>query len=103
MGSSQVHETILSNDLNRKIASYSDFRVGPHGVVSINERYDDVLKRYKNRNHVLSNSEKTELKRTNSLILEKQIQDFCLMDLNRIDDESISTIITELQDLEINT
>ena len=39
------------NDWSVKIAAYCDFRVGPFGVVSLQERLDDLRKRYGGKTH----------------------------------------------------
>ena len=101
VGSSKVHLTIESDDWYRKICSYADFRVAPYGIVSINERFDDVLKRYESRVHALADKEKTEGKRKNCLILESQIQAVVSGDLSKITDESVAPILSQLPEFEI--
>lgn len=96
LGSSKIPSTIESDDWNRKICSYSDFRVAPNGVVSITERFDEIKKRYKGRNHVLADIEQTEQKKKDALILESQIQEKCNIDLSTINDNYIEKKITEL-------
>ncbi len=54
---------------NKKICFYSDMRVSPHGIVSIEERFIDGQKRYPN----LSSKEKTEKCRECIKNIEKQI------------------------------
>jgi len=98
IGSSKVYLTIESDDWYRKVCSYADFRVAPHGVVSINERWDDVIKRYEGRDHVLADIAKCEEKRRNCLILEKQIQDKANDQLNTITTENIEPTLKELRD-----
>ena len=53
-GSSKVGEIVEGDNWYRKVCAYSDFRVAPYGVVSVDERFDDVVKRYKGRNHPLA-------------------------------------------------
>lgn len=101
IGSSKVHLTIESDDWYRKVCSYADFRVAPHGIVSINERWDDVIKRYQGRDHVLADIEKCEEKRKNCLILEQQIQNKCHDSLERIGDKSIREEIFRLPGYQI--
>ncbi len=46
MGFASAEENLLSNDLAKKICAYSDMRVAPWGIVSLEERIDDLAKRY---------------------------------------------------------
>jgi len=96
-GSSKVYSVIDSDNWYFKICSYADFRVAPYGVVSIDERFDDVVKRYEGRDHVLSDIKNTEHKRLGCLALEKQIQDKCSLNLLDISDSSIENIMKELK------
>lgn len=101
IGSSKIPLTIESGNWNRKVCSYSDFRVAPNGVVSVTERFDEVIRRYNGKNHILADIEKTEQKKKNALILESQIQEKCNIDLLSIDNKSIEDKIIELKEYKI--
>ncbi|MCA9366568.1 hypothetical protein KC722_03240 [Candidatus Kaiserbacteria bacterium] len=45
-GFRQSLDTLQSGDESKMIAAYSDMRVAPHGVVSLQERLDDLTARY---------------------------------------------------------
>jgi len=96
-GSSKVADIVKGENWYRKVCAYADFRVAPYGVVSVNERFDDIVKRYKGRNHPLADVVKTEEKRANTLILEKQIQEKCKNNLSLIVDETIGEIMKKLK------
>ena len=100
-GSSKIHLTIKSDDWYKKVCSYADFRVAPYGVVSVEERFDDVIKRYQGREHVLADIEKTIEKKNNCLILEEQIQQRSVSPLSIINDEKIEGLIEELKEYNI--
>ncbi len=100
-GSSKLALTVESEDWYIKVCSYSDFRVSPHGVVSIEDRFEEVKRRYAGREHVLADIEKTEKKKQLALILEKQIQEKCSESVAGIDDVRISQVMIELIDYEI--
>lgn len=102
LGSSKIPQTINSNDWNRKICSYSDFRVAPYGIVSVTERFDEIIKRYKGKSHILSDVLKTEQKKKEALILESQMQEKCSMDLSLINDDLIKNKVIELKNYKIN-
>ena len=46
---SKVGEVVKSSSFEKKICEYSDSRVGPHGILSLDERLRDGRKRYLNR------------------------------------------------------
>ena len=73
MGSSKLQNSIESKDWSVKVASYSDFRVDPLGVVTVDKRFDDIVLRYRGRAHVLGKIEETEAKRKRCLHLEEQL------------------------------
>lgn len=100
-GSSKVYSVVDSDNWYFKICSYADFRVAPYGVVSIDERFDDVVKRYKGRDHILSDIKNTEHKRMGCLALEKQIQEKCKIPLLEINNSIIEPIVYKLLEYEI--
>lgn len=42
----KAKKNLDSPDYARKLCAYADMRVGPHGVISLNARFDDGQKRY---------------------------------------------------------
>lgn len=98
IGSSRLSATLDSDDWYIKLCSYSDFRVSPVGVVSVEERFDEVIRRYAGSQHVLADAEKTEKKKQLALILEKQIQSVCNISLNEIDIDEVEKTVKELED-----
>lgn len=46
IGFAAAEENLLSGDLAKKICAYSDMRVAPWGIVSLEERIKDLEKRY---------------------------------------------------------
>lgn len=101
IGSSRLHLTVDLNDWYIKLCSYSDFRVAPTGIVSVEERFDEVIRRYAGSQHALADVEKTEKKKQLALVLEKQIQEVCNISLNEIDIEKVEEVAKELEGYEI--
>lgn len=101
IGSSKISSTTQSDDWNKKVCSYADFRIDPNGVVSVIERFNEIIKRYKGINHILADSEKTEQKKKEALILEAQIQERCSVDLCSIDDSLIEKQLIKLREYKI--
>ena len=100
-GSSKLHLTNESEDWYLKVCSYADFRVSPREIVSITERFDEIIKRYAGREHVLADIEKTERKKQLALVLEKQIQEKCEVSLDDITDDKVGRIVEDIRNYEI--
>lgn len=95
-------ETLMSHSYERKICAYCDQRVAPDGVVSIRERLEDAKKRYRNKPlSVWSNEEKANRLIECSLEIEKQIMQFCDLEPEDINDESIAGYVESLKKYEI--
>ncbi len=100
-GSSKLHLTVESPDWYLKVCSYADFRVSPKKIVSITERFDEIIQRYAGREHVLADIEKTEKKKQLALVLEKQIQEKSNMSLSEISNEQVTNLVEEHRQYEI--
>ncbi len=103
IGSSKLELTNNSTDWSLKIAAYSDFRVDPHEVVTVDKRFDDIIMRYKDRSHVLGKIEETELKRKRCLILEEQLQRHLDFRLPELDNEIVNSRMDEIMSFDITT
>lgn len=95
-------DVLASTNFNLKICKYADMRVGPWGVTSIKERWDDITKRYKNANHDLSNAIKNERMKNVSLEIESQLQEYSSINLKSIDDQMIEDLVRVLPTREAN-
>lgn len=96
MGSSNLHKTVEMDDWELKIVSYSDFRVGPHGFLSVEDRFKDILVRYEGRTHELAHKEKTIMKKNNCLLLEEQIQRQVKIQLKNLPEKTLQASVIEL-------
>jgi len=74
MGSSNLPKTVESSDWELKVCAYADFRVGPFGFLTVQDRFADILRRYEGREHDLSDREKTLKKMKLCILLEGQLQ-----------------------------
>lgn len=88
------------NDWLQKILHYADLRVGPHGIVSYDERMDDFMKRYKNHKNLVEDEERLKLIDCGKEI-EKEIFSHSNIKPEDITDESVAEIIEELKNFEI--
>ncbi len=96
IGFSQV--SLNENDPNPgfKICSYSDMRVGPYGILGMEERIAEGRKRYEARKHAIS--EDTFIPRAQSLRnIEKSIFAEATIKREEINDQKIKEIIESLR------
>jgi len=86
-----AHEFVNTTQWERIICCYADMRVGPLGIVSLDERFDDL--------EVRRPEEKTALKvlRQQGKSLEGQIQAEVTINLRDIGDEMVELIIQEIK------
>jgi HD domain len=91
-------ENVETNDFNRKISAYSDDRVTPYGVVSLEERLADLRNRYDYRG-----GDTPERRNFEESIrqVEKQIFVKCKIKPEDITDEAVAPIIEKLKDFVI--
>ncbi len=93
-----VCKTKEGDDLNLKIIKYSDLRVGPRGVLSYEDRMNDVKKRYSDRAHLYQDRE--ELIRCGK-DLEAQVFSYSNSIPEDIHDTSIALIMEDLKNFKI--
>lgn len=101
VGSSKLHLALRSTDWNTKITCYSDFRIDPFGVVSVNKRFDEITARYKGRPHELGNIRQTEKRRQLCLELQKQLQTMVNFDLDKLRNEDIQEYLVKFDRINI--
>jgi 5'-deoxynucleotidase YfbR-like HD superfamily hydrolase len=100
IGFSNATKNELEKIFEYKICNYSDLRVGPYGVLSLNERTKEAHERYKDRKHSLS-SDSFESLSSSLKNVEKQIFERCKIKPEDINDESIAPIVLELKNFVI--
>ncbi|MFA6077220.1 MAG: class I tRNA ligase family protein [Candidatus Paceibacterota bacterium] len=89
-----------SDEMSIKITHYCDLRVGPHGVLSYDERMDEGKKRYEGRTDVFAVQGREELIVCGKE-MEKQIFEKCKIKPEDINDETVTPLILELRDFMI--
>lgn len=100
-GIQKAEIALSTNDWNIKIIRLSDERIGPHGVVTLDDRYQDLIKRYENKKHDLSDTGYINKRRELMTRLETQIQEKCSIDLQNITTADIEPYIERLKKYEI--
>lgn len=88
-GSTNVEYKVNSNNWHLKICTYSDFRTAPFGIVTVNERFQELAFRHAQSGTLASKLEKLEKDRISCLKLEEQIQKCVTQSLASISDETI--------------
>lgn len=97
VGFSVACENVGHEDYEKKICSYSDMRVAPHGVVPLKKRFEDGQKRYPNKGTLAWVDEK----RTCLEVVEKQIFEHSFITPDEVTDESIKSVKESLRSFEI--
>lgn len=101
IGFSKSTKNADSVSFENKIAAYSDMRVSPHGVISMEERIDEGNKRYKGKvGHSIGSDNFFTL--SDSLrTMEAQIFEKVSIKPEDITDEKVNDIIEELKNITI--
>lgn len=102
IGFSKSENIKKSSDFNIKILSYSDQRVSPQGVVSMEERYIEAQKRYSEIIKKYTYEEFEYLKKQN-FENASQIFEHCRIKPEDITEEKVLSLIPSLRDFEIKT
>jgi hypothetical protein len=90
----RAHENVTTEDFSRKITAYSDDRVTPHSVVSLEDRLADLRRRY---NHKGGDTRERRNFEESMREVEKQIFAKCKIKPEDITDTSVAPIIEELK------
>lgn len=88
-----VEETYRSDDIVKKLCSYADLRVDPDGVVTVDQRFDDLIERYRGRKDVSN----YEIFRSYVLEMEQLLQPYVSIPLAGIDNSLVSGYLPELR------
>jgi hypothetical protein len=100
IGFSNLDINEKTGSYENKICSYADMRVGPHGVLTIEERLSEARKRYEGRPHTVASDRFEPL--ANSLrAIEKELFTIATVRPEEITDQAIAPIMEELKKLSI--
>lgn len=90
-----IPELLKVNDLESLASIYCDMRIGPKGILNIQERIGNLISRYTPDKYAHNDFER------NGQNLEQKIQEFVSIDLNSITDENLNSLFPVLLNLEI--
>lgn len=94
-------ETAANNDFEVKIAAYADQRVGPHGVLPLEERLAEARQRYKGVPYASVNRGNFDSLMAAAFEIERQIDQYSTIALSEINDELISEAMEALKEFDI--
>jgi hypothetical protein len=79
-----------SNNYELKICAYADQRTGPNGIVTLQERFDELRRRYGNNPQASINHPRAQYLISAAYNIERQILQYTSVDLFQITDREIS-------------
>lgn len=103
IGSEATERVHQSGNLGEKIATYSDMRVGPFGIVSLNERMNDMRTRYLDRGTDSFKATEIDLRESRLKDMEEEIFAQAKIQPGDVTDESTAAIQAELWDWKLKT
>lgn len=81
---STLPTTVTNQDWSQKLCDYADFRIAPHGLVTLQERFADLAKRYAGRTNDWNTTAKVSAKLALFQSIETQLQAHLAVGLNAI-------------------
>jgi len=100
-----IHNEMISasNDYELKICAYSDQHIGPCGVVSLEERFSELRRRYGSRTNASINHPRIEYLIGSAFEIERQVLESTSLESAQITDSAIATMLGDLSEYEIGT
>ena len=100
-----IHNEMIakSDDYELKICAYADQRTGPSGIVSLNNRFDELKSRYGSKANASINHPRIRYLIKSAFIIEKQLLEFVSIEELEIANQKISHIMDDLRKYEIQT
>ena len=85
-----------SNNYELKICAYADQRTGPNGIVTLQERFDELRRRYGNNPQASINHPRAQYLIGSAYEIERQIMQYTSVDLSQVTDIEILLEIESL-------
>ncbi len=98
VGLSRVTDVAADDSFERKIVQYSDLRVGPHGVLTLNDRIDEGRERYRGSGRSIGTEDESRFKTLvdASRAIERQIFAHTSIKPEDITDAAIAPLVETL-------
>jgi hypothetical protein len=90
-----ANKFVNTNHWDRKIACYSDMRVGPHGVLNLKDRFRDLIMRRLDKNNKLM------ILCQYGITLENNLQKQTDIDITNLNDASLETVMEKLKETDV--
>ncbi len=101
IGFGRTEAIAKSKSYNGKVCAYSDMRVAPHGVVSLDDRIKDLHERYADRYPSKSDRDFRQKCESQARIIESQIFRHTQLQATDITDRAVSGTINRLRNFNI--
>ncbi len=100
-----IHNEMISasNDYELKICAYADQHIGPRGVVSLEERFSELRRRYGSRLKASINHPRIEHLIDSAFAIERQVIESSSLESAQITDSAIAATLEGLSEYEIET
>lgn len=100
-----IHNEMISasNDYELKICAYSDQHIGPRGVVSLEERFSELRRRYGSKTNASINHPRIEYLIESAFEIERQVMEFTSLESTQITELAIGAILENLPEYEMKT
>lgn len=97
----QVKEIVAGNNFPLKICLYADYRVAPYGLVSLEERVQDLVKRYHQREPNLASADQMTANLQALNELEQQLAAELLLPLNALTINQVAPLTEKLKGFQV--
>ncbi|MBL8014586.1 MAG: HD domain-containing protein [Candidatus Doudnabacteria bacterium] len=102
IGFSKALENAVHSDTAKKICAYSDHRVTPFGVTSLEERMQEGRSRFALNKNTQEDPQKFEQLARGMQRIEQQIFSVCTIKPSDITDQLVNPVVEELREFEMN-
>lgn len=97
VGFTKGPQNLVSPDFDKKICAYCDMRVGPFGVIRIEQRFADLRKRYAHRHQEWGAEQKRQEFEQAMRGIEQQIFEHCSIKPRDITEQAMSVRVEKLK------
>jgi phosphohistidine swiveling domain-containing protein len=94
-------ETAVSHSWELKIAAYADQRIGPYGILPLEERFAEAKERYRGVAYASVNRSEYDSLVRYAYDIERQVEKHCALSLQEITDDMLQPIMERLHSFDI--
>lgn len=97
----ELEHSLQTHNWEKKLVFYCDLRFTPSGLASVEERISDLRQRYQQKDEKWNNNDLYNQWLSNSLALEKQLNQHTTLDLRKIKQTDFNNLVIRLADRQI--